>query len=113
MIKKDDTFTAFVLDQLEGLRHVASRSMFGGFGLYQGSTFFAIVSKGRLYFKTSAATRPRYQERGMKPFRPNARQTLKNYYEVPPDVIEEPDQLAAWAQGAISGQPGSWDGQES
>ena len=100
-----DSFTAFVLDQLGGLHNVTSRSMFGGFGIYQGGMFFAIVSKGRLYFKTDAATRPLYQERGMKSFRPNARQTLKNYYEVPTEVIEESDQLTAWAQGAImSGQ---------
>ena len=77
--------------------------MFGGFGIYQGGTFFAIVSKGRLYFRTDAETRPLYQERGMKSFHPNARQTLKNYYEVPTDVIEEADQLTAWAQVAIAG----------
>ena len=37
----------------------------------------------------------------MKPFRPSAKQTLKSYYEVPADVLENSDQLAAWAQEAI------------
>jgi len=33
----------------------------------------------------------------MKPFRPNAKQTLKSFYEVPIDVLEDTEQLASWA----------------
>ena len=91
----------FVEDQLSGLRGVACRAMFGGYGIYQGRTFFGIIYRGQLYFKTSEATRGRYEKAGMKPFRPSAKQTLKNYYEVPADVIEDPDELVAWAQEAI------------
>jgi len=36
----------------------------------------------------------------MKPFRPNPRQTLKSYYEVPIHVVEDREQLAAWAEQA-------------
>ena len=63
--------------------------MFGGYGLYCGRVFFGIVHKGRLYFKTNATTAPRYRKREMKPFRPNAKQTLNTYYEVPVDVLED------------------------
>ena len=94
-------FKAFVEDQLSGLRGVSYRTMFGGYGIYQGRTFFGIIYRGQLYFKTSEATRGRYKEAGMEPFRPNAKQTLKNYYEVPADVVESSDELAAWAQEAI------------
>ena len=98
---RDTGFKAFVEDQLGGLRGLVCRSMFGGYGLYQGRTFFGIIFRGRLYFKTSEATRGRYEQAGMKPFRPSAKQTLKTYYEVPVDVLETPDELAAWAQEAI------------
>ncbi len=104
--KKDESFKEFILDQLGDLSNVTSRSMFGGHGLYQGHMFFGIISKGRLYFKTDAQTKVRYSKRGMKPFQPNPRQTLKNYYEVPTEVLEDPDQLSDWSQEAIrSGQP--------
>jgi DNA transformation protein len=99
--KKDESFRDYILDQLGGLSSVASRSMFGGHGLYQGPAFFGILSKGRLYFKTDRQTQALYQERGMKPFQPNAKQTLKNYYEVPIEVLEDSDQLSDWAQHAI------------
>jgi DNA transformation protein len=103
--KKDDSFKDFIIDQLYGLEGVTARSLFGGHGLYRGGTFFGIIFKGRLYFKTNDATRPGYVELGMKAFRPNPGQTLKNYFEVPADILEEPDRLVDWAQAAIGSAP--------
>ena len=100
MALKNDSFKDFVLDQLDGLRGVTCRSMFGGYGLYRGEVFFGIIHKGRLYFKTDETSRAAYRERGMKPFRPNAKQTLKTYYEVPIEIIEDQEQLAQWAMQA-------------
>ena len=102
-----DSFKEFVLDQLCGLGAVSCRAMFGGYGLYQGATFFGIIFKGRLYFKTDSTTQPRYREMGMAPFRPSAKQTLKTYYEIPADILEDPDQLIMWARQAIHTAAGS------
>ena len=49
---------------------------------------------------TDATTAPRYRARGMKPFTPNAEQTLTNYFEVPVDVLEDAGELTIWAQQA-------------
>jgi DNA transformation protein len=100
MAAKSDGFEDFVLDQLEELRDVTCRPMFGGYGLYHQAQFFGIIQKGRLYFKVSSKTLPTYQRRRMKPFRPNPSQTLKSYYEVPIHVVEDREQLAAWAEQA-------------
>ena len=100
MAPKHDGFKDYVLDQLANLRGVTCRAMFGGYGLYCGRVFFGIVQKGRLYFKTNATTAPRYRKREMKPFRPNATQTLKTYYEVPVDVLEDAGELTIWARQA-------------
>jgi len=97
---KHDGFRDFVLDQLSDLQNLTCRPMFGGYGLYCDRVFFGIVQKGRLYFKTNATTAPRYRERKMKPFRPNAKQTLKNYYEVPVSVLEDAGELTIWARQA-------------
>ncbi|MBA2251973.1 MAG: TfoX/Sxy family protein [Nitrospirales bacterium] len=90
---RDDTFKDFIVDQLAALGAVASRKMFGGYGLYQKDIFFAIIYNGRLYFKVTAVTVTSYREHGMKPFRPNAKQTLTSYYEVPVDVLEDAERL--------------------
>jgi DNA transformation protein and related proteins len=101
MNRKDESFKDFVLDQLRDLDNLEARRMFGSFGLYRDETFFGIVSKGRLYLKVDEATVGEYRKRKMKAFRPNAKQTLKSYYQVPVDIIEDADQLAAWSRRAI------------
>ena len=98
----EDPFKEFVQDQLQDLGRLDCRAMFGGHGLYRDKVFFGILYKGRLYFKTNESTRPFYLERGMKPFRPNAKQTLKNYYEVPAEIIEDQEELIVWASRAVS-----------
>jgi DNA transformation protein len=104
MNAKDESFKDFVLDQLQGLEDVEARRMFGGYGLYRDEIFFGIIHKGKLYFKIDESTVGEYRKRKMKPFRPNARQTLKSYYQVPVDVVEDNDELCEWAKKAIDCQ---------
>ena len=81
-----------------------SACMFGGFGLYQDETFFGVIHKGKLFFKIDQSTVGEYRKRKMKPFRPNANQTLKSYYQVPAEVIEDADELSQWAVKATECQ---------
>lgn len=104
---RDGTFLDFVLDQLDGLRELRSRAMFGGHGLYEAGVFFGIVHLGRLYFRVAEVTRPEYEARGMKPFRPGPRQTLGSYYEVPADVLEDTAEVLRWARKAVAAGPKS------
>jgi DNA transformation protein and related proteins len=106
MATKQDGFKDYVLDQLADLPSVTSRAMFGGYGLYQRGIFFGIIHKGRLYFKVSPKTVGLFEKQGMKPFRPNAKQTLKSFYEVPIDIIEDSEHLTAWATAAYQNNEG-------
>ena len=82
--------------------------MFGGHGLYQDETFFGIVHKGKLFFKIDESTVDEYRKRKMKPFRPNGKQTLKSYYQVPVEIIEDADVLrrVGGKSGSVSGEEG-------
>jgi DNA transformation protein and related proteins len=104
MNNKDDSFKDFVLDQLGELAEVEARRMFGGYGLYQDETFFGIIHKDRVYFKIDDSTVSEYRKRKMKPFRPNAKQTLKSYYQVPLEILEDSERLGEWTAQAISCQ---------
>jgi DNA transformation protein len=99
--RKDASFKEFVLDQLASLGPVDARAMFGGYGLYHLGIFFGIIHKGRLFFKTNKNTRKAYLSVGMEPFKPNDKQTLKNYYEVPSDVLDDHERLSAFAEKAV------------
>lgn len=91
-----DSFTAYVLEQLSSL-DAEAKPMFGGYGLYLDGAFFGIIHEGALYLKTDEASREKY---GTKPFTPNKRQTLKNYYEVPAAALEDEQELQEWAREA-------------
>jgi DNA transformation protein len=99
----DDSFKDFILDQLGALPDVQARAMFGAHGLYQGEHFFAILDEGRLFFKTDATSQRDFTARGMGPFTYESKgKTLTmSYHEVPPDILENAPELAAWARRAI------------
>ncbi len=99
--RSSDSFLDFVVGQLDGAGELDCRPMFGGYGLYLEGTFFGIVFDGCLYFRTDEESRERYLARGMAPFQPNARQTLRRYYQVPVDILEDADSLQAWAWEAV------------
>ena len=82
---------------------VSSRRMFGGIGLYLDGLFFALISDDVLYFKTDGSTRQRYEKAGARPFCPYPDKPDKSmgYWEVPADVLDDPDELAPWAREAM------------
>ena len=91
------SFKDFVLDQLQGLEGLECRAMFGGHGLYAGPKFFGIVFRERFYLKLPK----RLIAPGLKPFRPNKKQTLKSYFEIPADVLENRRELLEWARSCL------------
>jgi DNA transformation protein len=96
-------FRDFVLEQLAPAGRVAPRAMFGGVGLYLDGLFFALIDDDTLYFKADEATRTRYERAGSKPFCPYPDEPDKamGYWQVPAEVLEEPEVLAAWAREAM------------
>lgn len=82
---------------------IRARSMFGGVGVYSGELFFALIADDALYFKTDASTRPDFEARGMEPFRPFGDEGgAMQYYQVPEDILEDPDALRPWAGKAVA-----------
>jgi DNA transformation protein and related proteins len=98
--RSDDSFTQFVLDQLNGLGVVEARKMFGGRGLYWKAQIFGLIDEGRLYFRVSDATVGHYQALGAKPFEPWPGHVMNGYYEVPAEILEDADEAVAWAREA-------------
>ena len=96
-----ERFEDWAHDRLADLGEVTSRPLFGGHGLYWREFIFAILYRDRLYLKVDEDSKGDYLARGMGPFRPNEQQTLKSYYEVPPEVLDDREALLSWAREAI------------
>ena len=98
-----DSFLAFALEQLAGVRELSHRKMFGGVGLYSGESFFGVIDNDTLFFKVDDETRPKYKKRRMPAFAPiPGKPSMEGYYQVPPSVIEDADDMTTWAIEAIA-----------
>ena len=95
-----DSFREFALEQLAALEGLRCKRMFGGHGLYSGEVFFGILFDGRLYFMTHPDTLPDYLNVEASVFAPSKKQVLKNYREVPVEILEDTMQLTSWARKA-------------
>ncbi|MCH7639986.1 MAG: TfoX/Sxy family protein [Bacteroidetes bacterium] len=91
----------FVVEQLEHISSITSKSMFGGVGLYADGFFFALIADDQLYFKVDDSNRPDFEAADMGAFSPYGDGRTMQYYEVPIGVLEDVDALRTWAEKAI------------
>lgn len=97
-------FVAFVIEQLESFARVTSRRMFGGVGLYADGLFFGLIADDTLYLKVDDTNRADYERCGCKPFQPfpDKSEFSMNYYDVPADLLDDPEELSRWARKSLA-----------
>ena len=91
-------------DLLSKLKDVTTKLMFGGFGLYQGRVFFAIIANDVLYFKADDTTRAKYESAGSKPFSyltKSGKEVVMTYWQVPAEIMENKSAAAEWALESV------------
>ena len=83
--------------QLDHLGDIGSRKMFGGVGIFESGSMFAIVtSDAEIYFKEGESNRRRFETAGSTRF------GKMPYFSVPHTVLDDPEQLAEWAKSSIA-----------
>ena len=92
----------FVVDQLAPAG-ASARNMFGGVGVFCDGVMMGFLFEDRVYFKVDDENRPDYQAAGMEPLLYTPRGTVTNsYYEVPPEILEDTDEVLVWASRAVA-----------
>src|SRR6266542_5269330 len=100
-----DEFLEYVLEQLSRWGGVSSRKMFGGAGLYREGKMFGLVADDVAYLKVDERTREEFTKAGSRPFTPYPDKAVTmSYYEIPPEVLENPQELCRWARRALQVQ---------
>jgi DNA transformation protein len=86
----------------EQLGPVATRRMFGGYGLYHDGVMFGLVADESLYLKADGEAVAHFEARGLGPFtyRHRGREVAMSYYLAPPEVLEDPQEAAVWGRRA-------------
>jgi DNA transformation protein len=96
-------FKDFIKDQLASFAPVSIRNMFGGAGIYADGVMFALLANDVLYLKADEIAARAFEAEGMGPFTYTSKgrpPVAMSYWEVPPRLLEEPDELAEWAREA-------------
>jgi DNA transformation protein len=86
---------------LELVDGATAKRMFGGQGIYADGAMFAIAHGDALYLKVDEESRAEFEQLGSGPFRPNEKQTIRSFYELPDEIASDDVELAAWAHRAI------------
>ena len=96
-------FAAHCVELLSPLGPARARRMFGGHGFYVDDVFIALTFADRLYLKTDAQTRPRFEAAGCEPFVYDSagKQVSLGYWSAPDDTMESPLQMLPWARLAM------------
>ncbi|MDC8774159.1 TfoX/Sxy family protein [Roseateles albus] len=91
------------MELLAPLGPLRSRRMFGGWGIYAGDFFIAIIAFDQLYLKADAQTRPLFEAAGCAPFQYEREgQVMRlNYFVAPEEAMESPALMDAWGRLAL------------
>jgi DNA transformation protein len=95
-------YREYVLEQLSRVAPVTHRRMFGGVGIYSDGLFFALMDNDTLFLKVDDSNRGDFEAAGTGPFSPFGDPSMvMRYYELPADLLEDPDALRPWVFKAI------------
>ena len=95
-------FVDHVVERMAEFAPVQAKPMFGGHGVYWQGLMFALIAQEQLYFKADAVSVDDFTRLGLGPFTYEFKGKVGHlkYYQAPPEVLDESDQMAAWARKA-------------
>ncbi|WP_313953369.1 TfoX/Sxy family protein [Accumulibacter sp.] len=95
----------YALELFAPLGTLRVKAMFGGWGFYCDDLFFAIVASDVLYLKADAQSAAMFEAVGGEPFRverKDGRSDTMNYWTVPEEAMESPQEMLPWARAALA-----------
>ena len=95
-------YAAHIVDLLQFIGPVESKSMFGGFGMFLEGLMFGLVAGNELYLKVDIQNLQDYEDLGLQAFsfEKQGRQIKMSYYQAPEEAMEDAELLSDWASNA-------------
>lgn len=104
MDKKE--FHNFIMtDVLSHIEGVASRAMFGGYGIYKDGYIFGLIADNVLLFKVDETNEGQYKKYGSQYFvysGGNHKETRMPYMSVPDEILENKEEIEKWANQSVA-----------
>src|SRR3954447_17611508 len=98
-------FAEFLREQLAPLGRIAMRRMFGQTGVFCEGVMFGMVTEDTLYVRVDDHNRETFKEAESSPplnYVKQGRTIDLAFWRVPERLIDEPDELVAWARVALA-----------
>lgn len=95
------SFAQYAVDLLVSVGPVKARAMFGGYGLSLDGISIGLIAEDRLYLRVDDTSRPEFEQAGSAPFiypSKNGPMTMKNYWAIPEDAVDDSERAAKWGQ---------------
>ena len=88
----------------QALGHITTRRMFSGAAIYCDGVIFALVLRDTLHFKVDDGNRGAYEAEGLSPSATREGQDGAHgaYRRVPERLLDDPDEMLAWARAALA-----------
>ncbi len=92
-----EDFLAFVQERFSPLVSASYRKMFGGVGIFEEGTMFALITSGdELFFRVDDATRPGFEDADSSQF------MSMPYFSAPADALEDTGPLTLLIEDALA-----------
>jgi DNA transformation protein len=98
-------FVEFLQEQLAPLGRITTRRMFGKTGVFCGGVMFGMVTENILYLRVDDLNRATFKEaEGFPPLNYEKKSETIDlaFWRVPERLMDEPDELLAWARAALA-----------
>lgn len=90
-------YLAFVQERFGAIVDADYRNMFGGIGIFEDGTMFALITgEDELFFRVDDATRPGFEDAGSSQF------LRMPYFSVPAEALEDEGALTALIEDALA-----------
>ena len=85
-----------IVASLKTLGDISSKKMFGGYGIFEDNTMFALVnSEGSVFFKADDASKVKYEQMG------SHKHGKMPYFNIPDRILNDDTELLKWAEESI------------
>jgi DNA transformation protein len=100
-----DSFAEFLREQLAPLGRITMRRMFGKTGVFCNGLMLGMVTDDTLYFRVDDHNRTVFKEAQSVPplnYAKGGRTIDLAFWRAPERLLDEPDELVAWARAALA-----------
>ena len=91
-------FAAHVVEMIQAMGPVYTKTMFGGFGVFLDGKMFGLIANSELYLKVDAENLSQFEALGLQPFtyHKKGKPMQMKYYQVPEDAMDNLELMAQW-----------------